>query len=283
MPVYLYTDEDSGFKPPVKVWLNGELRYLGKQHLFYAIPALLCLFIVGLVPPALLLAYPLLNRVLTILGCENSRIIGFISQLIPTTNLKPLLDSIQGCFKDNFRFFAGLYFLYRWAIPLIHMNPSIFNVYYTAVSGVLVFIISLHTICQPYIKRIYNIVDSLLFANLLLITLLSSFNYHKSHGHNNAQQEGISSSFVVQLVLIYLPLIVMGACLLTSLCKKVIGHGYEILSYIPAIFVPARVSQLKELVLGVDAADDSDSELVHERLVDESISHPKYCGVNNIS
>ena len=275
MPVYFYTDEDSGFKPPVKVWLNGELRYLGKQHLFYAIPALLCLFIVGLVPPALLLAYPLLNRVLTILGCENSRIIGFISQLMPTINLKPLLDSIQGCFKDNFRFFAGLYFLYRWAIPLIHMNPSIFNVYYTAVSGVLVFIISLHTICQPYIKRMYNIVDALLFANLLLITLLSSFNYHKS-----AQQEGIASSSVVQLVLIYLPLVVMGVCLLTSLCKKVIGCGYEILSNIPTIFVPARVSQLRELALGIDTADDSDAELVHERLADESISHPKYCGVN---
>jgi hypothetical protein len=277
MPVYFYADEDSGFKPPVKVWLKGELTYFSKQHLFYAIPALFCLFIVGLVPPALLLGYPLLNRLVTILGCKDLRIIQFISQLIPTTNLKPLLDSFQGCFKDNFRFFAGLYFLYRWTIPLIHMNPSMFNVYYTAVSGVLVFILTLHTICQPYIKRVYNIIDTLLFANLLLIALLSSFNYHKSHGHKTTEQEGVASSSIVQLVLIYLPVTVIGACLLMSLCKKTIGYGYEISSKfnVPTVFIPARVSQLRELVLGI-GANDSDSELVHERLLDERMSYPKY-------
>ena len=274
MPVYFYADEDSGFKPPLKVWLNGELTYFGKQHLIYVIPALLFLFIVGLVPPALLLAYPLLNRVLTIIGCEN---LGFFCQLMPTTNLKPLLDSIQGCFKDNFRFFASLYFLYRWTIPIIHMNPSMFNVYYTAVSGVLVFILTLHTICQPYIKRVHNITDALLFANLLLITLLSSLNYHKSRDHRKDDQAGVVSSFTVQLVLIYLPLVVMGASLLMSLCKKIIDCGCNILSNIPNIFVPARASQLRELVLGMGAAEDSDSEIVHERLLDESISqYPKY-------
>ena len=285
MPVYFYTDEDNGFKPPVKVWLNGELTYFGKQHLLYAIPALFFLFIVGLLPLALLLSYPLLNRVLTVFGCENVRVISFVSQLVPTTNLKPLLDSFQGCFKDNFRFFSGLYFLYRWIIPLIHMTPGIFNVYYTAVSGVLVFIITLHTICQPYIKRTHNIIDALFFANLLLVTLLSSYNYHKSHGCKKTQREGINSSSIVQLVVIYLPLVVIGAYLLMSLCKKVIGCGYEILSTkfnIRTIFIPARVSQLRELVLGV-GEEDGDSELVHERILDRSMSYPKYYGINNNS
>ena len=284
MPVYFYVDEGNGFKPPVKVWLNGELTYLGKKHLSYAIPALLFLLIVGILPPALLLAYPLLNKVLTILGCENSRVINFISRLIPTANLKPMLDSIQGCFKDNFRFFAGLYFLYRWTFLLIQMNPSIFNVYYTAVSGVLVFILTLHTICQPYIKRVHNIIDALLFANLLLIALLSSFNYHRSRNQKKTDQEGTVSSSIVQLVLIYLPLVVMGACILITLCKKVIGCGHKILStHFPNVFIPARVSQLRELVLGVGGTEDDDSELVHERILDESVPCPKYNSVNNSS
>ena len=109
VPIWL---EKRGFYPPARVWLNGELLYFSKEHLLYALPAIFCLLMIGLFPPALLLAYPLGNRMITVFGCDNVNVIMFLSQKLSISNLKPLLDSIQGSFKDNLRFFAGLYFLY---------------------------------------------------------------------------------------------------------------------------------------------------------------------------
>ena len=50
--------EGSDFKPYTRVWLNGEIVYFSKEHLPYALPALFCLLIVGLLPPCLLYTSP---------------------------------------------------------------------------------------------------------------------------------------------------------------------------------------------------------------------------------
>ena len=264
MPVHFYADENDGFTLHARLWLNGEVVYFSKDHLLYALPALLCLFSIGLLPPILLLAYPLLNKVQTIMGCENQRAINLISQLIPINTLKPLLDSIQGCFKDNFRFFAGLYFLYRWTILFIHMFTSTFSVYYTAVSGVSLLFLVLHTICQPYIKRAHNIIDALLFTNF---TFLVSFNYQTSHGHKNIEKGDQVSASIIQLVLIYLPLVAMGVYILVKLCKKV-----DLVTCITTVFIPERASRLRELVQGVGRGDEDE----HEQLLDETMDCPRY-------
>ena len=266
MPVHFFHDKDARVSPPIRVWLNGEVEYFSKSHLPYALPALVCLFTVGLLPPVLLFSYPLLNKTLTLLGCEDMNVVVLISQRISISSLKPLLDSIQGCFKDNFRFFAGLYFIYRWTILLIHMNPSVFGVYYTAVGGVLLFILTLHTVCQPYVKRVYNIVDALLFVNLVAINFLSFFNYHSSRAEKEVEQGATVAASIVQLVLIYLPIVVMGAyVIMVYLCKGAFKHGYEnLLAY---VFTPERVNRLREQVQGTDHYNDDDDEFVHERLL----------------
>ena len=191
-----------------RVWLNGELKYFSKEHLPYAIPSLLCLLTIGLFPPALILAYPLLNKVLAMFSLDDKMAVNNIIQKLSISRLKPLLDSIQGCFKDNLRFFAGLYFLYRWSI-LLTCNGN-FSTYYTAVGDIIILILTLHTICQPYIKRAHNIIDALLLADLALINSLSFLNYHKSLSQGMQYGATISPA-IVQLVLLYLPLVVMGS------------------------------------------------------------------------
>ena len=284
MPVQFYVDEDTGISPPIRVWLNGEVEYLSKSHLPYALPALVCLITVGLLPLALLFSYPLLNKTLTLLGCEDMKVVVFISQKIPMSNLKPLLDSIQGCFKDNFRFFAGLYFVYRWTILLIHMNPSVFNVYYAAVGGVLLFILTLHTICQPYIKRVHNIIDTLLFVNLVVINFLSSFNYHSSRAEKEMEQEATVLTSIVQLVLIYLPILAMGAYVIVILCKGAFKCGCG--GLLACIFSPERVNRLRVLVQGDNQMDDDDDddEFTYTRLFDvKAINHPTYLATSRNS
>ena len=222
LPVHLHAEKNSSDpKPSVRVWFNGEVEHLSRQHWPYAIPAIFILITVGLVPPALLLTYPLLNKGLALFGLEEKRPFNLFSSAIW---LKPLLDSFQGCYKDNFRFFAGLYFLYRWTFLSIHWNTGNFGAYFTGTGGILLFMFTLHTICQPYIKREHNIIDALLFANLILINALSFFNFHKRRSRE-IEYEATVTAVTIQLVLIYLPLAVIFAYFLTMLCWQFIKYG----------------------------------------------------------
>ena len=273
-PAYIFPEENSKFYPPPRVWLNGEVVYFSKEHLPYALPAMFCLLVVGFLP-VLILSYPLLNQVITFLGCENLKIIKLVSRSIPTSKFKPLLDSIQGCFKDNMRFFAGLYFLYRWAILLIHMRAENFSFYYVAVGCFLLFILTMHTICQPYIKRAHNIIDALLIANLVLVNFLSYYNYQRSQARMTDLKATVSPS-VIQLILIYIPLVVMGAYVLLKLCVKCDWKSLVIRA--SSILIPTRARGLRQIVQNFSSNDeDSDTnweEFIHDRLLNNKAPYP---------
>ena len=68
----------------------------------YTLPALFCL------PPLLLVAYPLTNRVMVFFRFE--KLSECLCKKLQVVTLKPLLDSFQGTFKDNMRFFARFLF-----------------------------------------------------------------------------------------------------------------------------------------------------------------------------
>ena len=201
------------------VYLNGNLFYFRGWHLLYAIPALFFLLTIGVLPPILLLAYPFFNKVLALCGWEESKGIKVISRKLRIINLKPLLDSFQGSFKDNLRFFAGLYFLYRWIGLFLAATYSNYGLFYTVVEISLIIILALHAICQPYIERIHNIIDTLLFADLAVINALSFANYYISQSSGDLSITRAIAS--IQLVLIYLPILtvaIVGILMLHSKC-----------------------------------------------------------------
>lgn len=82
---------------PTVVFLNANLPYFTGRHLLYALPALFFLLTLGIVPPLLLLAYPLLNKMLALCGIEDSKLVSCASKFLPVGSLKPLLDTFQGC------------------------------------------------------------------------------------------------------------------------------------------------------------------------------------------
>ena len=69
VPVHLHTE--SNFRLHSRVWFNGEVRHLSPQHLPYAIPAILILLTIGILPPSLLLTYPMLNKLLAFLALKK--------------------------------------------------------------------------------------------------------------------------------------------------------------------------------------------------------------------
>ena len=275
--------ERKGMEFPARVWLNGDLLYFRSGHLPYAIPSLLCLATIGVIPLVLLLTYPLGNKVLFFFGCDDLNAVNFISQKLSITSLKPLLDSIQGSFKDNFRFFAGLYFLYRWVIPIIIAISDGFGYYYPILGGVLLFILTVHTICQPYVKRIHNIIDTLLFANLALINFLSFFNYFKVRSQWQKHRGVTVTPTIIQLFLIYLPLIVTSVYLLVITFKKLFNYCNQRRSkkFFIKLSSPKKAHTLRGLIESISTsvkAKDSNMEEEEEehsidRLEDEDTEY----------
>ena len=207
---------------PRRVWFNGEIVVFSREHLPYAIPALLFLLIVGIILPVLLIAYPLVNKLLAFCGIGESHIITSLSKRVHISKLKPFLDSFQGCFKDNLRFFAGLYFLYRWIGPLAYAASSeSLGGYYAVVEGVLIVVLVVHAVAQPYMIQWHNIVDALLLGDLAIINAFSSLAYYYSRtGFTLRNKKSIDIAVAIQLFFIYLPILFYVAAFILIMCNK---------------------------------------------------------------
>ena len=195
----------------------GDQKYFHGRHLIYAIPATLSLMTLVAIPPLLLLAYPLVFKILSKCNLSEFKPVLFLSRLIPMQ----LLDSFQSCFKDNCRYFAGLYFLYRTMILATRtFVPSIFYVY-ICIELQLIIILSLHSAVQPYKISTHNKIDSAIFANLAIINTLSLINLFISRLGNDTGSFDISNNILqaniyIQITLIFLPFL----CVLTYIFTK---------------------------------------------------------------
>ncbi len=200
----VYKDDNSAQYVP---FLQGNIDYLGSKHLLYAIPAILCVIIIVVALPALLIVYPLSQKLSILLKIENSPVTRLMSQVFPLSKLKPLLDSLQGCFKDDFRFFAGFYFIYRIIIIATILQERIEWIH-TAIEIVLVCITGLHVLTWPYQKRLHNIIDGLLFCNLSLIVILKRFTFIIAEKGSKFEKE-IGMLHLFQLFFINAPLAII--------------------------------------------------------------------------
>ena len=199
------------------VFYKGVSTYNEHQFTPLVVVACLSLFFVAVIPTLLLMFYPLHYKVLSLAGCSESK---HVKKLIsPLEKLKPLFDSFQSTFKDNLRFFSGLYFLYRFLIAMAFMlnTPSAF---YIVMECILAIILITHSVFQPHKRNLHNIVDSLLFGNLLLINTLSISHLNSKHYLTRVSKfKVVSSGF--QLVLVGIPFVVLVAVLARSLVHHI--------------------------------------------------------------
>ena len=161
----------------IYTYVSPNIEYFHGRHLAYGIVALLCAAIVAVGLPLLLILEPFLNRK-----------INFVK-------IKPLLDQFQGCYKDQYRCFAGYYMICRLLIiTILIINPSNITSYMLiAVCGIISLV---HVLVKPYNNKLLNKFDSIILQLIILITALPLF-------------DDIDSSLVitVALVLVILPLL----------------------------------------------------------------------------
>ena len=206
-----------------RVFFNGDIGLFSIEHLPYALPAFACLMTICIIPPVILILYPSVNKILVLCKLADAKTVKRVSRMVPIGKLKPFLDSFQSCFNDHLRFFAGIYFLYRW-IALVMFALMPLTGFYMSLGIAYILVLMLHTVCQPYASRVHNIVDGCLLANLAIIYSITGYNYLFSQGvietYEN-QSTYITTTSSIQLILIYLPIIGMAVYLAFLLRQRV--------------------------------------------------------------
>lgn len=125
---------------------------------------------------------------------------------MPLERLKPIFDSFQGCFKDRYRFFAGLYFIYRLVALLSFLFTDSLTKFYIVLEVQLIVMLTLQATTYAYKRRWHNLIDILLFANLAIINALTMHNYKRARDPNT-YTASINIVSAVQTFLILFPLV----------------------------------------------------------------------------
>ena len=221
-----------------RVWYNGDIEYFSPRHLPYALPALAVLLTIGVIPPVILLTYPAIFRVLRALKVPDS----YTDKcLLPFNTLKPFLDAFQGSFRDDVRFFAGVYFLYRWVGVLIFAASANYSIFYPVLEMVLILIVMLHALTLPYHRMWHNILDTFILADLALINTLTTKHYFTSQVNGGqSNQLGTSWSNILQVILVYAPAVYLLAYVSfetsTKMCCKDVSIEEKCLAPLRARF-----------------------------------------------
>ena len=239
---------------------HGNTVFLSKAHLPYAVPAVVFLVIITALPTVLLLVYPVHYKILALLKLNENRRVQQVSRYIPIEKLKPFFDSFQSCYKDNFRFFSGLFFVYRLSILLISSISKNLTMFYTFIEAQLIFMLVIHALAQPYEKRWHNAVDILTFADLAIINGITLFNF--AYTRETGFQHRVDISSPVQLLLIYLPMIYLVTYIIFYLASKMNAYFKckQTEETIDDFDVPARL---------IYSDEDSDAEEAEYRNFEE--------------
>ncbi len=227
-PSTLHIGPDYGKNPRYDyvAYYNGDYSYMGSEHLKYAIPAIFFIITVTTIPPLLLLSYPLCYKLFALLKIDESKFVQITCKIIPLEKIKPFFDSMQSAFKDRYRFFAGLYFLYRLVCLLSFALSSTLTTHYLLTGVLLALMLAVHGAFCPYKKRWQNLLEACLFLNLFMINALTFYNYYLVLP-NVTNTNNLVVLSAIQNVLILLPLLYLVSyivyCLfgnLRSLCRR---------------------------------------------------------------
>jgi len=162
-------------------------------RLLYVIVAVLCIVIISIGLPLLLLFHQV-----------------FASKLkVNLTRIKPILDQLQGCYKDEYRWFAAYYLICRQVIYIFDLvydflsSSVIFSntQKHTTVLIIIIFIMMIHVWFQPYKKRSLNAFDSVILM-IIVFAIFASNSY----------------SIILRITLWFLPLAIC-LCYMTSSTK----------------------------------------------------------------
>ncbi|XP_064399908.1 uncharacterized protein LOC135346270 [Halichondria panicea] len=194
-----------------RVYFAGQFAMKDEEYqLKYFFPAIIVLVIITL-PPLFLLHYPVIWFEKCLISCPG------LWKRYPADKVHILLDIFQGCYKDNRRFFAGIYFLFRYSINIVYISTHDSIQRFMSQQIACTIFIVLVAVCWPYKEELnfLNYVDLLILGNLAIINALSFYIYFKLNGQTVDFEP--STAFIIQYILVFIPLLYMLCYLVWSL------------------------------------------------------------------
>ena len=189
----------------IRTHFVGTIIYFSSEHFKYLAPAFICL-IISVYFPCYLIFKPLMGKISSHYKKEEqcARCDVILCFNMDMGRVNQLLEEFYGPFKNNCRFYAGFFFLYRLAIYATLAFTRSLQIQYCIQQCILVFILFVHSILQPYSEKYKhaNITDALIFLNLNCINALSVYNFYSVIDIQNESQAALG----IQLFLVYLPL-----------------------------------------------------------------------------
>ena len=184
---------------PWRSLYNGNYAYFGYPHFLFGIGAIIVVLVFGLLPPLFLMSYPWLPRLLR--KCSDD-LGDRVENWYRKKHVHHFLDLFQGHYKDDHRYFAGMWLLYRL---ILHANDAFSSSCTTGfaiqISCGILFLL-LHFILQPNRKEKYNILDSFFFANIALLSTLGLLSW--ANNGQDSDTSGLTIAMVILLVPPYL-------------------------------------------------------------------------------
>ena len=185
------------------VSLQGSITYLGDLwYDVYAVGSLFTIVTVISIPTMILLFHPIMIGVAHYFEWGETKCVLLINKILLIHNLKPVLDSFQGDYKDNLSFFAGLHsFFYRIVFFSIVVAVSSPDIDYLLLLIIIFFVIILliHVLAMPFKRHIDNVSYTLVYVLMVTIVIIEFYLY----------VTGKSSSVLVwlEIILSLLPLV----------------------------------------------------------------------------
>ena len=193
-------------------YFNGSVDYPSSEGNWYVVPAVLVLCTFVAIPPLLLL-YPSLLELLRRCSekCQHGLFHDCLAKLHPNHKIQIFLNEFHGCYRDgsvdgggiDCRWFAGLYFCLRIVLFTLYAQVDEWSMQYLVLILIFLVMAFLFSWLRPYRVDWINSLDTLMFINLAAISAINLFNLQSAR-----LGESINKSvFVLQLVLVFLPLV----------------------------------------------------------------------------
>ena len=211
LEIGVLTNKGSSIIFPLRVQQMGSQAYFTGVHIPFVIAAIIGIITIVTVTPLCLIAYPVFYKVFP----QRNRVTAYLLRRVEM--FKPIFDAFQGCFEDKYRFFAGLYFLYRVTFVSVF---SLINVPLASLSiaqVVVMIILAIHLKVQPYKNKLHNNIDGCLFLLMGIINTLALAQFVQSDTYS--QGKVMIAIGYIQLFLVYLPIFII-ICLLIGLAKR---------------------------------------------------------------
>ena len=181
--------------------------------------------------PLLLLYYPCVPALM-------QRITKRSSPLITCHKLAPVFDVFQSAYKPKLRFFAAFPLLYRFVIWMMFTGLSTMLTEQqrnAIIALVLILILAIHSLVQPYSKPGHNYIETLYLVNLVIVSVMYGIHRNLEFSHElngsivlhsgNGFSIRLSVPEIIAVVLSWLPMVIVTGYILwkcrAACCKRI--------------------------------------------------------------